>query len=121
MKGRVLKLGCDDEWHEEIDPLLSELIAELNAAGFETFCSCQGKTSEQDFNNKKHCTHAFVTFSAALIRKVAVKAKKLGLHVSYRNRFITSLGGDEKDDGEIIAKNLGFSARIRELFGLEVS
>jgi len=26
---------------EEIDPLLRELIADLNAAGYETFCSCR--------------------------------------------------------------------------------
>jgi hypothetical protein len=103
---------------EEIDPLLRELIAELNAASFETYCSCQGKTSEQDFKDKRHCGHAFVTFSVALIWKVAAKARKLGLYVSYRNRFITSLGGDEKDNGEIIAKNLNFPARMRELFGL---
>ena len=40
---------------EEIDPLLRDLIAELNAAGYETFCSCQGKTSERDFEDERHC------------------------------------------------------------------
>lgn len=103
---------------EEIDPLLRELIADLNAAGYETFCSCQGKTSEQDFENEAHCDRAFVTFSVAVLRKLEVKARKVGLHVSYSNRFITSLGGDEKDHAEIIAKNLNFPVLMRKPFGL---
>lgn len=103
---------------EEIDPLLRDLIADLNAAGHETFCSCQGKTSEQDFEDEAHCDRAFVTFSTAVLRKMRAKARKLGLYVSYRNRFITSLGGDEENNAEIFAKNLGFPAKMRELFGL---
>lgn len=103
---------------EEIDPLLRELVADLNAAGIETFCSCQGKTSEKDFKDKKHCGHAFVTFSDAELRRVETKARALGLHISYRNQFITSLGGDEDGHSEMIAKNLSFPVKMRELFGL---
>jgi len=54
-----------------------------------------------------------VTFSVAVLRKLEVKARKVGLHVSYSNRFITSLGGDEKDHAEIIAKNLNFPVLMR--------
>ena len=101
---------------EEIDPLLSDLIADLNAAGYETFCSCQGKTSERDFEDERHCDRAFVTLSVAVLRRVRVRARRVGLHVCFRNRFVTSLGGDEKDDAEVMSKNLDFPAKMRELF-----
>ena len=103
---------------EEIDPMLRDLIAGLNAAGFETFCSCQGKTCGRDYEGQSHCDRAFVTFSATLVRKVAARARALGLGVSLRNRFITSLVGDERGHAEVIAKNLAFPAKMRELFGL---
>lgn len=102
----------------EIDPLVKELIADLNAAGFKTLCSCQGKTSSQDYDDRTHCDRAFVTFSLAVIRKMAVKARKMGLGVSLQNRFITSLCGNEKGHAEVMAKNIGFPVKMRELFGL---
>ncbi len=46
------------------------------------------------------------------------EASKAGLHICFRNRFITSLSGDENDYAEIFAKNLEFPAKMRELFGL---
>src|ERR1700728_8117 len=104
---------------QEIDPLLKDLIADLNAAGIETFCSCQGKTSRQDIENHSHCDGAFVTLKLAVLRKVITKARSVGLHVSYGNRFITTLCGDENGYTEIIAKNLSFPAKMRELFGLK--
>jgi hypothetical protein len=66
-----------------IDPLLSELIADLNRAGFETFSSCQGKTCLEDYEHNRHCEHSFISFEGGYVLAEAENAgkKTLPLHL----------------------------------------
>jgi tRNA(Phe) wybutosine-synthesizing methylase Tyw3 len=76
------------------DPLIKDLIDDLNKAGFATQSSCQGKTCLEDFEKKKHCDHSFVTFDSDAILKVRKRqAKTLGLCIYNGNMSISAVHG----------------------------
>jgi hypothetical protein len=103
----------------KLDPLLRELIADLNKAGFSTDSSCQGKTCLEDFERTRHCDHSFISFEddQVLLRRRA-KARKLGLYIYNGNYSITALSGRETKVETLLARNRGFVGRMRELFNL---
>jgi hypothetical protein len=69
-------------------------------------------------SNQTLYNQAFVTFSVAVPRKVKAKAMTVGVHVSYMNRLITSLGGDEND--ELIEVKLPLDELQASTFGRPV-
>ena len=105
---------------DEIDPLLRDLVRELNAAGHETWSSCQGKTCPEDFAAGRHCDHSFLTFTE-LPRRIRSRARRLGLYVYNGGTSISGLTGDEVTQEDIIRRNLAFSALVRKLFELSGS
>jgi hypothetical protein len=104
---------------DEIDEELRQLIIDLNAAGFATCSSCQGKRSQQDFDENKHCNHAFITFDD-LPSRFNRKAKTLGLEL-YNGGISICPAYEDEEPAIFIRHNLLFPAKIRELFGLTTS
>lgn len=104
---------------EKSDPLLRELIVDLNKAGFSTFASCQGKTCVEDYECNRHCEHSFVSFDdhQVLTRRKA-RARRLGLWIYNGDCSITAVSGREGDAEKVFARNLSFVAKMRELFKL---
>src|SRR5436190_1891354 len=64
-----------------VDIGIRRLVVDLNAAGFATDSSCQGRTSEADYAAERHTEHAFISFSEPLQRAVRRRAEALGLEV----------------------------------------
>ncbi len=102
-----------------IDPLIKDLVKELNAAGFATNSSCQGKTCQADFDKGKHCDHSFITFDDEdVLFQRRGEARRLGLFVYNGSHSISAISGRERTVRTVIARNLEFVARMRKLFGL---
>jgi hypothetical protein len=103
----------------QIDPLLSELIAALNRAGFKTFSSCQGKTCLEDYEHNRHCEHSFISFeNPSVPRRRKARARKLGLYIYNGDISVTALSGREATIDAVIQGNKAFPAKVRELFRL---
>jgi hypothetical protein len=104
---------------QQIDPLLRDLVRDLNQAGFSTSASCQGKTCAVDFRVWRHCPQSFVTFQdpRVLLQRKA-RASRLGLFLYNGNSSVSALSGRETSMETVFARNLSFVSRMRELFGL---
>ena len=110
------KLETGPENYYAIDPTIRHLIDDLNNSGYETFASCQGKRSMEDFENGSHCEYAFISF-CYLPRRIKRKAKELGLHVYNRGMSIAPAVEDKRPE-TYIRHNLAFLEKVRALFNL---
>lgn len=104
---------------DEIDPLIREVVTELNAAGYQTFSSCQGRTCAEDMNADKHCFHSFVSFTNPdLLQGRKSKLKEAKLYVYNGGLSVTPLTGRETDLEVVFQRNLSFSDKLRQAFDL---
>lgn len=102
-----------------VDPLIADVVAEINAAGFETYSSCQGKTVIEDWYTDSHCVHSFLSFGSGLILyRRRKKIKELGLRIYNGNTSVTALSEGDEDCEVVMRKNRTFPDKLRKLFNL---
>ena len=103
--------SCDKE--PDIDPLMIELIKELNNKGYITAGCCQGRTLIGD----SHCRHAFIVFTHKISASIRMMAEDYGLYPADRaDNSLTSPVFRDTTDEEAIELNAKFHNAIREIF-----
>src|ERR1043165_2495377 len=90
-------------WRSRRDHRIAKLLSDLNAAGFRTTSSCQGKTCGRDFKERRHCDHSFITFVDKLSSARQRRASVLGLHVYNGGMSVSALDRTEATQEEVMA------------------
>jgi len=103
--------------YDEIDPAIRQLIVDLNAAGYTTFSSCQGKRSPEDFESGSHTDHAFISFEEIPVG-LKRNAWRYGLSVYNGGMSICPEYSDQRQT-TYTQRNRRFEERVRRLFKLE--
>jgi len=111
----VRAMRSHDEYRQ-VDAEIRQLVIELNAAGFATDSSCQGKRSPEDFSAGCHTDHAFVSFDEIPIG-LKRNAWRCGLEV-YNGRISVCPDYEDNQPETYIRHNLAFSERMRRFFKL---
>ena len=110
--GNGIMWSCDK--NPDIDPLMIDIIKELNSKNYTTHGCCQGRTIPGD----SHCKHAFIGFThkiSARIRRIAEDIYNIYPVDAADNSLATPVYSDTPDE-EAIELNAEFRVAIRELF-----
>lgn len=102
-------------WATTIDKNLRALIADLNAAGWETCSSCQGRTSIGDYQRERHTEHAFVSFNTDIPVRLRRRAKRYGLEFWNGNTGVSPIYADDSKR-TFMTRNREFPDAVRKLF-----
>lgn len=103
------------KWATEIDDGIAVLVRDLNAAGWKTCSSCQGRTSAADYQQDRHTEHAFITFNREIPPRLRRRARALGL-VAWNGNITISPDYEDEARRTYMTRNAEFPAAVRKLF-----